>query len=329
MRLRKLVLQCLTLAALSAGPLAPAYAQAQATFPTRPIKLIVPVAPGGGTDLMARTIAQRLAERIGQPVIVDNKVGGGGIVAMEFVAKSPADGYTLAMGFPGPLVVNQSLYKSLPYDGIRDFTPVSLLAGTPRVLVVHSSVPANNVRELIALLRKEPGRYNYGSGGNATTGHLAMELFKSMTSTEVAHVAYKGAGPMLNDLLTGRVQMAFETLALINQHVQAGKLKILGISSTQRYAPAPEIPTIAESGVPGYEINGWYGIVAPAGTPAPVVARLAHELNTAVNEPAMRKQLASRDLEPIGKGTDEFARHLAAEAKKWGALVRERNITVE
>jgi tripartite-type tricarboxylate transporter receptor subunit TctC len=305
-------------------------AQAQgAGYPNRPVRLIVPVAAGGGTDLMARTVSQKLSERLGQPVIIENRVGGGGVVAMEYVAKSPADGYTLVMGFPGPLAVNQFVYKNLAYDGIRDFVPVSLLAGTPRILVAHPSVPANTIRELVAVLRKEPGRFNYGSGGNTTTGHLVMELFKSMTQTDVVHVAYKGAGPMLTDLLTGRVQLAFETLALTGQHIKAGKLKVLGISTARRYSLAPEIPTIAESGVAGFDITGWYGIVAPAGTPQPIVTRLAQELNAIMDDPAMRAQLAARDLEPIGKGSEEFARFLAAEAKKWGALVKERNITAD
>lgn len=307
----------------------PSLSAAQADYPNRPVRLIVPVAAGGLTDILARLLAERLSPRLGQPVVVENKPSAGGIVAMEYTAKSPPDGYTLVMGYPGALAVNQALYRTLPYDPVKSFAPVGLVAAWPLVLITHPSVPAANVKELLAHARARPGKLSYASGGNTTTGHLAMELLRSMTGTHMVHIPYRGAAPAMTDLIAGLVHLEFDSLALAMPQVKAGKVKALAISTRERSALAPQIPTLHESGVPGFDVSGWYGIVAPAGTPPPVVARLSRELIAVVNDPAVREQLAARGLEPIGKGSEEFVRFLEAEADKWGRLVRERNISIE
>lgn len=300
-----------------------------ADYPARPLRLVVSVAPGGLTDILARLLAERLQARLGQPVIVENKTGAGGIVAMDFVAKSPADGYTLVMGYPGALAVNQALYKTLPYDPAKSFAPVSLVAAWPLVLVTHPSVPAKTVKELVDLARAQPGRLSYASGGNATTGHLAMELFRSQTGTDMVHVPYRGAAPAMTDLLAGLVQLEFDSLALVMPQVQAGKLRALAISTRQRSPLAPHLPTVAESGLPQFDVSGWYGVLAPAGTPAPIVAKLSRELVAIVNESAVREQLASRGVEPLGQDAEAFARFIKSETEKWGRLVVERHLKVD
>ncbi|MGD9942163.1 MAG: Bug family tripartite tricarboxylate transporter substrate binding protein [Burkholderiaceae bacterium] len=298
-------------------------------YPNRPVKLVVPVAAGGLTDILARMLGQRLGERLGQPVVVENRPGAGGIPAMDYTAKAAPDGYTLVMGYPGALAVNQALYKQLPYDPVRSFAPVSLVAAWPLVLVAHPSVPANSLQELLGLVKSQPRKLNYASGGNTTTGHLAMELMRSMTGADIVHVPYKGAAPAMNDLIAGIVHVAFDSLTLSMPQVKAGRIKVLAISTQQRSALAPQLPTVAESGVPGFDVSGWYGIVAPAGTPRPVVERLSRELIAIVNEPAIREQMAGRGIEAIGQDHAQFERFIASETEKWGKLVRERNIKVE
>lgn len=327
MEFRTAVGSCMAVAALMFP--APSWSQSTAAYPSKPVKLVVSVAPGGLSDLLARLLGQGLQERLGQPVVVENKPGAAGLVAMEYVAKAPADGYTLGLGYPGALAVNQSLYKSLPYDPVKDFSPVSLVAAWPLVLVAHPSVPAQDARELIALLRAEPGRYSYASGGNATTGHLAMELLKSMTRTDVIHIPYRGAGPAMTDLIAGRVQLEFDSLASAMPQVKAGKIKALAISTAKPSFLAPELQTVAEGGAPGFDVTGWYGIVAPAGTPPKIVRRLSDELVALVREPGIKAELTAKGMEPIGQGSDQFEAFVAAEARKWGALVRERHITVD
>lgn len=300
-----------------------------AEYPNKPIKLVVPVATGGLTDILARMLAQRLQERLGQPVVVDNKPGGGGIVAMNFTAKAPADGYTLVMGYPGALVVNQSLYKSMPYDAVKDLAPVSGVAAWPLVLITNPSVPAKSVQELVALLKSQPGKLSYASGGNTTTGHLAMELFRSQTGTHMVHIPYRGAGPAMTDLIGGQVGFSFDSLALAAPQVQTGKIRVLGISTAKRSPLAPDIPTLAESGLPNFEVTGWYGIVAPAGTPKPIIDKLSREFVAIVNEPAMRDQLAAKGIEPMPMDTAQFTRFLQDETKKWHKVVIEAGIKVD
>jgi tripartite-type tricarboxylate transporter receptor subunit TctC len=303
-------------------------ARAQEDYPSRPIRFIVPVAAGGLTDILTRVIGERLQERLGQPVVVDNKAGAGGIIGMEAAARAASDGYTLAMSYIGVAAVNPSLYKNLPYDPIRDFVPVSLVANFPMVLMVHPGVPVNSVSEFVSLLKAKPGELNYGSAGNATTSHLAMELFLRETGTKMVHVPYKGAAPAMTDLLAGRLAASFDSLTLALPQVKAGKIRALGIASRQPSALAPEIPTIAEEDVPGFEVTGWYGVLAPRGTPKPIVDKLSKEFAAIVNEPEMRAQLASRGIEPVGTDSDAFSQLLREETEKWRRVVNEADIHV-
>ena len=302
---------------------------AQQDYPNRTIRFVVPVAAGGLTDILTRVLAQRLAQVVSQPVIVDNKPGAGGIIGMESAAKSPPDGYTLVMSYIGVAAVNPWLYKNLSYDPLRDFAPVSLVAAFPMVLAVHPSVPANTVEEFVALLKRKPAELNYGSAGNATTSHLAMELFLRETGTRMTHVPYKGAAPAMNDLLAGNVSAVFDSLTLVLPQLQAGKLKALGIASREKSPLAPALPTIAASGFPGFEVTGWYGVLTPKGTPDDIVAKLAQEFQRIVTEPAMRAQLASRGIEPIGQGSAAFAKLLRDENDKWRRVVTEAKIQAD
>jgi len=301
----------------------------QQDYPTRSIRIVVPVAAGGLTDILTRVLAQRLSQVVGQAVVVDNKPGAGGIIGMENAAKSPSDGYTLVMSYIGVAAVNPWLYKNLSYDPLRDFVPVSLVAAFPMVLAVNPSVPANNVEEFVALLKRKPGELNYGSAGNATTSHLAMELFLRDTGTRMTHVPYKGAAPAMNDLLAGNVSAVFDSLTLVLPQLLAGKLKALGIASREKSPLAPALPTIGSSGVPGFEVTGWYGVLAPRGTPEEIVNKLALEFQRIVTEPAMRTQLASRGIEPIGQGSVAFGKLLREENDKWRRIVTEAKIQAD
>ncbi len=298
-------------------------------YPTKPIRLVVPVAPGGLTDILTRLIGQRLQERLGQPVVVDNKPGAGGIVAMSFAAKAAPDGYTLIMGYLGALAVNQHIYKSLPYDPLKDFEPISLVAGFPVLLITHPSVPARNIREFIQLAKSKQGQMSYASGGNTTVSHLAMELFQRDAGIQMVHIPYKGAAPAMTDLIAGQVTVAFDTMTLVLPQVKAGKIRALAVASKERSSLAPEIPTIAESGIKGFEVTGWYGILAPARTPQSIVSKLSRELMAIVNEPAMREKLAERGIEPIGKDNVYFSSFIREEADKWQRVVRDSNIKVD
>ena len=303
-----------------------AFAQA---YPSKPIRLIVPFAAGGGNDAVARLVGKRLADSLGQPVLVDNRPGAGGVVGAELAAKSAPDGYTLFLGGVGSHAINPNLHRKLPYDPVRDFAPVELLAQAPLVLVVHPSVPARDIAEFIAYARANPGRLNFASNGNGSSSQLAAVMFDTMAGVDMVHVPYKGLSPALADLLSGQVQLMFSSVVAILPHIKAGKLRGLATTGAKRLASLPELPTIAESGLPGYEASSWYGILAPAGTPRDIVARLNAELGKALDQPEVRASLIAEGAEPAGGSPEAFAAHIRSEMERLGKLIRDANIRLE
>ncbi len=295
-------------------------------FPSKPIRIIVPTPPGGGADLSTRLIANRLSGHIGQPVLVENRPGAGGNVSAEYVAKSLPDGYTLYMGAIGPMAISPSLYKTLPFDPVRDFAPITMSVVLSNVLVAHPSVPANDVRALLALARAKPGTLNYGSSGNATAGHLAGELFAGLGQVDLVHVPYKGGGPAMADLLAGQIQLIFATTPSALPHIKAGKLKAIGVTTLKRLALLPHLPTIAEAGLPGYEANNWYCFVAPAKTPPDVIAWLHRAFVRALSDPETHAMLTAQGLDPAPSTPDELAAIIKAEIAKWAKVIKDRNI---
>lgn len=295
-------------------------AQAQ-NYPSKTVRLVVPLVAGGPTDLLARLIAQAMSERMGQQIIVDNRPGAGGNIGAEHVAKSPPDGYTLLMGTSGPMSINVSIYPKIGYHPARDFAPVLLAASAPFVVVVHPSLPANNVRQLISLIKARPGQLNYGAvPGNAA--HLATELFKSSAKLDMVFVPYKGAAPANTDLVAGQIQLSFASTPGAMPLVKAGRLKALAISSAKRIAKLPDLPTIAESGVPGYEASVWYGIVAPAKTPSEIVARLYKEGAAVLQDRTMLDKMNTNDFVPALMNSEQFGAFIRSEIEKWGKVVR-------
>ena len=295
-------------------------AQAQ-TYPTRPIRLVVSFAAGGGVDLVARLIGQKLSEAWSQQVVIDNRPGAGGNVSAEMVAKSPPDGYTIYMS-SASVVVNASLYKSLPYDPLKDFAPVTLLVNAHNVLVAHPSLPAKNIRELIALAKKAPGQINYASTGSGSSGHLAMELFRSMAGIELTHVPYKVIGQTTADLLSGQVSLWFPTMPGVLQHLKGGRMMALGVSGSRRAPVLPNVPTIAEAGVPGYDASTWYPLLAPAGTPAAIIEKMNAQLVTILATGDVREKLQAQGIEPVGSSPAQLGAHLKSEMVKWEKVVR-------
>lgn len=299
------------------------------TFPSRPMKIVVPFAPGGSTDVMARMVGEGLTERLGQQVVVDNKAGAGGNIGAEFVAKAAPDGYTLVMGSIGTHATNSLIYPHMPYDTVNDFEPVTQVAAVSLVLVVHPSVPAKSVKELIELLKEHPGQYNYASGGVGASQHLAGELFKYMTKTSMLHVPYKGSAGALTDLLSGRVPIMFADLPLVLSHIQNGKLRALAIGDAKRSAALPDVPTVAEAGVPGYVANAWYGLFAPAKTPASIVTKLQTEVAAILKEPAVHKRMTELGATPIGSTPAEFRQFQLSEIKRWKEVVDSAHIRMD
>jgi tripartite-type tricarboxylate transporter receptor subunit TctC len=296
-------------------------AQAQA-YPTKPIHFVVPYPPGGPLDTVARLLGQRVAESTGQPVIVDNKPGAGGSIGAEAVAKAPPDGYTILMGAVATHAINPTLYASIPYDPIKDFTPVTQIASTPNVLVVNPAVPAGNVRAFIAYAKANPGKLNFGSGSTGSAGHLAGELFKTMAGIDMTHVPYKGAAPAMNDLIAGRIQVMFDNLSSSLAQMRAGKVRALAVTTAKRSALAPELPTIAESGLPGFDINTWFGILVPAGTPRAIVERLHGEFTGALATRDIREKMLNLGAEPVGSSPGEFAAYIRTEGEKYSRVIR-------
>ena len=313
---------------VGAAALAPSLpAWADESYPSRPVKMIVPVAAGGGTDFTARTLAEKLGVALGQPVVVENRPGASGSLGVQQAAAASPDGYTLVMpitSFP----INPSLRK-LPFDTVEDFAPVVLAGTLPLVLVVNSDVPAKSVPELIALARSKPRGINFANSGNGTTAHLAGELFNRMAGTQMVSVNYKGGGPAVSDLLGGHVQVYFSTIPSVVQHIQAGKLRALAVTGKERSPEMPDIPTVAESGLPDFEVTAWFGIFAPAQTPQPVVARLNTELVKILAMADVREKLANHGVEPGGGSPESLGRFLVSEVAKWGDVVREAGIRTE
>jgi len=294
----------------------------QADWPSRPIRMVVPFPPGGPTDIVARPVAQKLSEALGQQVIIDNKGGAGGTIGADFVAKAAPDGYTLLMGTVGTQAINATLYPALAYDPVRDFAAVTLVAAAPVALVVHPSVPAASVAELLALAREKPGTLTFGSAGSGTPGHLSGEIFKSMTGAQIVHVPYKGSAPAVTDLLGGQIALMFDPVQSVLQHIKSGKIRALGVSSAKRSAILPAVPTLAEAGVTGYETTAWWGVVAPAKTPREIVARLDQAIEKALADADFKGRLQEIGIETVGLGPEAFAKFQAAEIAKWGGAVR-------
>ena len=299
------------------------------TWPTKPIHFIVPYPAGGPLDAVARLLGQRLGERVKQPVIVENKPGAGGNIGADFVAKSPADGYTILMGAVATHAINPTLYPAMPYDAAKDFAPVTQVASTPNVLVVNPSLPAKSVAELVAYARKNPGKLNFGSGSTGSAGHLAGELMKSMAGIDMAHVPYKGAAPAMQDLVAGRLDLMFDNLASAQGQIRAGTVRALAVTTAKRTPLAPDLPTMNESAMPGFDINTWFGVFAPAGTPREVVARLHVELAATLAEPEVRQRMLALGAEPVSSTPREFAAFVDAEAHKYARLVKASGARVD
>jgi tripartite-type tricarboxylate transporter receptor subunit TctC len=307
-------------AAAAIGVVAPAVAQG--TYPTKPVRLVVPFPAGGTTDILARAVAQKLSETWGQPVIVDNRPGAGGNIGSELVAKSPPDGYTLLMGTVGTHAINPSLYAKMPYDHVKDFTPVILVAGVPNVLVVTLSLPVNSVQELIAYGKANPNKLNFASSGNGTSIHLSGELFRTMTGVQMTHVPYKGSAPALTDLIGGQVQLMFDNLPSSLQFIKAGKLRALAVTSAERSSALPDLPTLSESGLAGFEASSWFGVLAPAGTPRDIVTKLNGAIAAWLASPDAKEKLAAQGAIAAGGPPDAFVKHIADESAKWAKVVK-------
>jgi tripartite-type tricarboxylate transporter receptor subunit TctC len=315
------------LAAIAAALVAPVvHAQ---NYPTKPVRMIVGFPPGGGTDVVARVISQRLSEMYGQTVVVENRAGATGTIGADVLAKSPADGYTLMMGHANSHAIAPNLMAKLPYDPIKDFAPVSYVGYVPNVLSLHPSVPAKSMKELVTLLKNNPGKYTYASSGNGSSQHLSGEMFKLLTGTSILHVPYKGSGDAIKDLLAGTVSMNFDTMPPVLEHIKAGKLRGLGISTPKRLAQLPEVPTFAEEGLVGFEILNWYGVMAPAATPKDIVAKLASDINKAMREPEVKARLEQVGTQLRELSPDEFGAFMRAELAKYAKLVKDANIRLE
>jgi tripartite-type tricarboxylate transporter receptor subunit TctC len=303
-------------------------AQAQG-YPNKPVRVIVPYPAGGTTDIIARVAAQQLSERLRQPFVVENKAGANGAIGSVEVARAPADGYTLLMGTASTHGINSAVYKSLPYDAVKDFAPVTIVASTPNIIAVHPSVPAKNLQELLALAKAQPGKLNYGSTSLGGSPHMSAELLKMMAGVDMVHVPYKGAAPMLTDLMGGQVQIGFDNLPSTINFVRSGKVRAIAVTTPQRWPGAPDIPTVAESGLPGYEVSGWFGLLAPAGTPAAVLATIQQALAEAVKQPDVNKQMLELGAQPVANTPDAFAKLVQADVAKWRDVVKTTGVKLD
>jgi len=295
---------------------------AKAEYPDRPVHLIVPFPPGGGADTLARTIMPRVSQALGTPIVIENKPGAGGNVGAEYVAHATPDGYTLLYGTNGTHSINASLYRNLRFDPQKDFAPVSRMTSIAAMLIVNPKVPAQSVAQLIDYARANPGKLNFASAGNGTTSHLAGELFKTMAAIDIVHVPYRGGALAVTDLMSGQVQMMIEVMPNAYPLVRDGRVRGLAVSTAHRVPTAPELPTIDESGLPGFEVSAWDGILAPAGTPAPIIARLNAAIREALTDPAVVDALLARGAQPVPSTPDEFARHIATNTEKWAKVVK-------
>ena len=336
MTLTRRHLQRLGLAAALAATLAPGGALAQATWPSKAVRVVVPFAAGGTTDILARSLAPELQRAFGQPFVVDNKPGAGGNTGASDVAKSAPDGYTLLMGTVGTHAINAALYPKMPYDPVKDFAPITLMAGVPNVLVMNPTLAARyniqTVADFIKVAKANPGKFNMASSGNGTSIHLAGELFKSMTGTYMVHFPYRGSGPALIDLIGGSMDLMFDNLPSALPQIKAGKLKGLAVTSARRSDAIPELPTIAEAGGPalkGFEASSWFGLMAPAGTPPEIITRLQQETAKALGSPALKDRLQAQGAIPSGMSSADFVAFIAAETRKWAAVVKASGAKVD
>jgi tripartite-type tricarboxylate transporter receptor subunit TctC len=298
------------------------------TFPSKPLRLLIGYAPGGATDPIARLVAQKLTEALGQPVVLEHRTGANGNIAMEATAKAPPDGYTIAVAANG-FTINPSLYKKIGYDPVKDFAPITLIALIPNVLVVHPSLPAASVKEFIALARAKPGQLTHGSSGTGSVGHLAGEVFKLTTKVQFLHVAYRSSGPALIDLLAGNIQVAFPTTVAAMPLINAGRLRALGVTSLKRSGSLPQTPTIDESGVRGYEVVGYYGVLAPAGVPKEILARLNSEITRGLRMPDAQERLLRDGAEPVANTAEEFRAYIQSDLGKWAKVIEKAGIRFE
>jgi len=303
-------------------------AWAQSTYPTKPLRVIVPWPPGGGADVITRLLSPKLGEALGQQIIVDNRGGAAGNIGAEMAAKAPPDGYTIAFAYSGTHSINPHIYSKMPFRE-SDFAPIVWLASVPQVVVVHPSLPVKTVRDLIALDKARPGQLSYGSSGNGAINHLAGELFNHMTGTRLVHVPYKGGGPAAVALISGEIALILGEPASVVGHIKAGKVRAIAVTSMKRALSFPELPTVAESGVPQYEVTSWNGMVAPAATPADIVKRLNTEYNRIISDGEMRKRLIANGYEPVGGPPEKFGEHIHAEIEKWGPVVKRANVRVD
>ena len=304
-------------------------ASAQSEYPTKPVKIIVPFPPGGPADALARIVGDKLAQSLGQSFVIENKPGAGGNIGMEQGAKAAADGYTLTLAAAGNLTIAPSLYSKLPYDPVKDYAPISVLATVPNILITAPTVPARTLRDLITLAKARPGTLNFASPGNGSGAHLAGELFKSMAGIDIVHVPFNGVGPAMSALLAGNVQIFFAQSSAALPYVRTGKVTALGVASAKRIDAAPELPTIAEAGLPDFEVTSWYALVAPAGTPAPVIEKLNAEIVKALASADVRERFASQGFEPVGNSPAEFATMQKAESTRWARLAKESNLRLD
>jgi tripartite-type tricarboxylate transporter receptor subunit TctC len=303
-------------------------ATAQESYPSRPVRFILPFPPGGGTDILGRLIAERLAASLGQPVVTENRGGAGGNVGAEAAARSSPDGYTIVLCAPS-LAISPSLYSKLNYDPVKDFAPVSLVATVPNVMITHPSVPAQTLQEFIAHARARPGAMNFGSGGNGTSNHLAGELFNIVTGAKLVHIPYKGVNLAMQDVLSGQIHLVVIGIPAAAPHIRAGRLRALAVITPQRTAALPEVPTVAEAGLKDFEVTTWYGVLAPAGTPRAVIARLNGELVKIMHAPDVKERLAATGTDPRTSTPEEFAAYLKQEIAKWGEVVRKANLKAD
>jgi tripartite-type tricarboxylate transporter receptor subunit TctC len=310
----------LGLAGASAQPIA---------YPSKPIRIVVTFPPGGSSDSAARLVAPRLAERLGQPVLVENRPGAGGGIGLEAVAKAPADGHTIVLASAGGLTANPSLYPKLNYDPVRDFAPITLFGTSPFVLIGSDKLAASSVKDVIALAKARPGQLSYASGGNGTAMHLSGELLKSMTGSFIVHIPYRGSAPAVAAVASGETQLAIADIASAQGLAKSGRVKLLGVMGRQRSSLAPELPTLAESGVPGFESSGWFALLAPAGTPASVVARLNAEVTAVLRLPDVRQQFAVAGLEPLTSSSEELARLIKSETDKWAGVIKSSGAKID